>query len=66
VLEMLQQLSDDQTALLGCGVAIVGSTLLLTLSFHANPDNRKKQDSGTSSNQGNSDIIGEKEQRRAA
>lgn len=64
--EMLQQLSDDQTALLGCGVAIVGSTMLLMLSFHANPENRNKQDSGTSSNRGNSDKIGQKEQRRAA
>ncbi len=64
--EMLQQLSDDQTALLGCGVAIVGSTLLLMLSFHANPDNRKKQNSGTSNIHSNSDKNSAKEQRRAA
>ncbi len=66
MLEMLQQLSDDQTALLGCGVAVLGSTLLLMLSFHANPENRKKQASETLSNSGKSHKIGEKEQRRAA
>lgn len=66
MLEMLQQLSDDQTALLGCGVAVVGSTLLLMLSFHANPENRKKQVSETLSHRINSDKIGKKERRHAA
>lgn len=41
MLEILQSLTDDQTALLGCGVALIAATLSLMMSFHANPNNRQ-------------------------
>lgn len=38
--EILQGLSDDQTAILGCGLALTGALLLLMFSYHSNPNNR--------------------------
>ena len=64
--EVFQQLGDDQTALLGCGVAVLGSALLLFVSFHANPENRKKTAESVQSLGRKSEKIGEKEERRAA
>ncbi|SFJ19578.1 hypothetical protein [Planctomicrobium piriforme] len=37
----LQQLSDNQTALLGCAVGLLGSYGLLTLSFYSRSANRQ-------------------------
>ncbi|TWT56828.1 hypothetical protein KOR42_01830 [Thalassoglobus neptunius] len=42
MLEFIQQLSDDQTAVVGCVGAIMGATLMLMISFHANPQNRQQ------------------------
>lgn len=43
MLEILKSLTDDQTALLGCGVALIAATLSLMMSFHANPNNRQNR-----------------------
>lgn len=34
------QLTDDQVALLGCFIAVAASMVLMSLSFHGNPENK--------------------------
>lgn len=61
--ELLQGLTDDQLALLGCVGSLLGAMLLLSLSFHAGSGMR----SGTGSvpiNHAESDES--REQRRQA
>ena len=41
MLSFLQTLTDDQTAICGCVGALVAATILLKISFHANPQNRQ-------------------------
>ena len=42
-MELLQNLTDDQTALLGCLVALMAAIGLLAISFHANPANKTRK-----------------------
>jgi len=39
-MDLIQNLTDDQFALLGCAVAFLGGLAVLSLSFHLNPANR--------------------------
>ncbi len=66
MLELFQQLSDDQTALLGCGAAMLGAMFMLTLSFHANPRNRKSLPEASTNGQQESENLDENRPRRAA
>lgn len=43
-MDFLFQLTDDQIALLGCFGAIAVSMLLMSLSYHSNPDNKPAQE----------------------
>jgi hypothetical protein len=49
--ELLNQLSDNQLAVLGGVAALGGSLLLLTISFHANPANRQGRQTPLAENQ---------------
>lgn len=40
-MDLIQHLTDDQFALLGCAVAFLGGLAVLSLSFHLNPKNRE-------------------------
>ena len=44
-MEMLNTLSDDQLALLGCAVAIVVSATMMSLSYYLGPASRRPQSS---------------------
>ena len=44
MMNLLQGTSDDQMALMGCFVALVGSVLLMYVSFFVGPAARKKSD----------------------
>lgn len=49
MMNLLQGASDDQVALIGCLVALVGSAALMYLSFYVGPAARKQnQKSGAS------------------
>ncbi len=39
-MDFLQNLTNDQTALLGCFVAFVAAMGMLSISFHTNPKNK--------------------------
>jgi len=43
LMDLLQNLSDDQTALLGCFLALAGSGLLMTLSYYVGQWNKATQ-----------------------
>lgn len=66
MLEILQTLSDDQTALLGCGLAFMGATVMLMTSFHANPKNKLNDQNQITQKTENIDEQTVHDQRRAA
>ena len=64
--ELLQQLTDDQVALLGCVGALVGSMLLMSLSYHTSRRSKPVTDSGTALQPVAQPAAANDEQRRAA
>lgn len=66
VVELLQSMSDDQTALLGCGAAFIGATLMLVMSFHANPNNKQTKQTQQGQGENTTPVTIEEDQRRAA
>ncbi|MBT5019541.1 hypothetical protein OAF98_04040 [Planctomicrobium sp.] len=66
MLEILQTLSDDQTALLGCGLAFMGATVMLMMSFHANPKNKLNVQNQIAQKSEKVDEQNDQNQRRAA
>ena len=47
MLEIMQRLSDDQMAVLGCLGALGAATVMLMISFHTNPKNRRVESNRT-------------------
>ena len=43
MLEIMQSLTDDQMAVLGCFGALSGATMMLMVSYHLNPQNRQSE-----------------------
>lgn len=66
--ELMRHLSDDQLALLGCLGALGGALMLLSISFHSNPQNKGNSRSGLTPTEhpGADASDRDDEQRRAA
>lgn len=64
--ELLQQLSDDQVALLGCVGALIGSMLLMSVSYHTNRRHKNVTAIETSAPPAPQTATSNDQQRRAA